>query len=77
MVAEAEQLAERAQEIASGTPGLQYLFGLAALFRADFESAERIFDAIRDQAPLKPAGYDLLGVLAYLRYEPTKTLKTN
>jgi tetratricopeptide (TPR) repeat protein len=75
LFAEAEKLAERAGETAPGTPNLLEVQGWAALFSRDFESAERTFNVLREQLPLAPFAYNALGVLASLRYQPTKALE--
>jgi TolB-like protein len=75
LVDEGEKLAERVREIAPDAFRVQRPFAIAALFRADFESAERIFTAMRDQAPLDPLCYVDLGGLAFAKYEPRKALE--
>jgi adenylate cyclase len=75
LIAESEKLGERAREVAPVPPQLQSVFGWAALFRADFESAERILNAMREQRPQDPASYNYLGCLALARYEPSEALE--
>ena len=75
LFAEAEKLAERVDELTAGTVALQDVRGWAAMFRGDFETAERRFNALREQLPLNPDPYNALGVLAYLRYQPTQALE--
>jgi TolB-like protein/Flp pilus assembly protein TadD len=75
LFAEAEKLAERVDELSAGTEPLQDVRGWAAMFRGDFEMAERMFNALREQLPLNPDPYNALGVLAYMRYEPKQALE--
>ena len=74
LIGEAEKLAERVSEIAPDTFGIQEVLAYAASFRADFESAERIFNAILARAPLDPGSYNNLAFLASARYEPRKAV---
>jgi adenylate cyclase len=75
LFAEAEKLAARVDEISSGTIAVQDVRGMAAMYRGDFETAERMFNALREQMPLISDPYNALGVLAYMRYEPRKALE--
>ena len=75
LFAEAERLAERVGELTSGTLPLQDVRGWAALFRGDFEMAERMLNALREQLPLVRGFLQRLGVLEFMRYEPRKALE--